>query len=282
MADAECAAVAAVSSGALGLSRAIKQGMAACGRIDTATIAVDVRIGDDGLWLFMNGYALRCAYGLGGLSVRKAVWRPDGATIRCDTAFGEQVVELAVDGDVLRARTILTPQVEMLLHYWPRDLFPLGGDGDPLSARGTVEAAQRGYNAAVVFCCRTDGNHGSALYFQNLSALNPYFKATGTTPDGVVGGRWPELGYQPPTAPKFEDADDRPLAADVPVVMSDVRFTISPARCEGEQARAGAFLDMLAAVYATIDHPPLLSHDWQALARRTQQALKADRRLSVQ
>src|SRR5690606_28047351 len=102
----------------------------------------------------------------------------------------------------------------------PRDLYPLDNRRNPLGTSGTIEAAQRGLNSGLVYFRLDQPTFGNVLYFQNLTALNAYFRATGTQPDGAVGGVWPELGYLPPTNPRAEPPAGE-LAAGEEVKLSD-------------------------------------------------------------
>lgn len=75
------------------------------------------------------------------------------------------------------------------------------------------------------------------LYFQNFTALNAYFKATGTTPIDTVGGEWPELGFKLPL-PADDDADGV-LPAGTPISVYDaiLAFRHEPPQDERDVAR---------------------------------------------
>ena len=111
--------------------------------------------------------------------------------------------------------------VATLVPFLPRDLYPVDENGDPAGARGNVEAAQRGVNGGVLYFRMDEPAFGSVLYFQNLTALNDYYLATNTTPQGAVGGEWPELGYLPPTPPQSGAPPVAPLPAGEQVTISD-------------------------------------------------------------
>jgi hypothetical protein len=103
----------------------------------------------------------------------------------------------------------------------PRDLYPLGGDDDPMSAVGEVEAAQRGLNSGLCYFHLDEPAFGSVLYFQNLTALNDYFRATDTKPDGRSAANGPRSAICPPTPPQSGTPPTDPLPAGKPVTMSD-------------------------------------------------------------
>jgi hypothetical protein len=107
------------------------------------------------------------------------------------------------------------------------------------------------------------------LYFQNLTAMNDYFIATKTTPDGAVGGLWPELGYLPPTPPQSGRPPVDPLPAGASVTVSDAILVFHDDTACDEQDSARRFLQMLGAAYRRLDCPSTKYRDWVGRARRT-------------
>jgi hypothetical protein len=233
---------------------------------------VEVRQGTDSLWVVLR------SDGGGGLALRAAYSPGTPLAVECLPAPGETVREYGVQGAVgrfhvrlealdpdtplLRCTVRLTPSDDLALAFWPRDLFPLGAGGDPTAAGGVVHAAQRGLNTGLVFLSQTEPKFGSLLYVQNLTALNDYCLATGTRPDGCVGGAWPELGYQPP-------AGDKPLPKDTEIVMSDALLHWSDEVPQDPRRAARLYLDLLAGVYPHLDPPPAEFHDWPRRAEET-------------
>ncbi|HEX5322460.1 MAG TPA: hypothetical protein VFW40_01650 [Capsulimonadaceae bacterium] len=128
-------------------------------------------------------------------------------------------------------------------------------------------AAQRGLNSGLVYFTLDEPAFGSLLYFQDLTALNDYFRATGSSPDGCVGGQWPDLGYQPP-------AGGKALPRDQEVVISDAFVQWSPQIPKNPQAIGQLFLELLADVYLHIQRPESLYHDWVWRADQTAQDLE--------
>lgn len=239
-------------------------------------LEIEIRAGSDALWAFIRcasgGLALRLAHapGRNGAVTRRRPEQDEALRLECDSAIGRHIVTLALWDDavpVIRARSALVPREELLVPFFPRDLYPLGADGDPLSALGQVEAAQRGMNSGV--CYFRAEALGSVLYFQNLTALNPWFDATGTKPDGAVGGEWPEIGYLPPTPPQSGTPPTDPLPADRETVVSDAFLAFHEAGDDDEQAVARRYLTLLGAVYPRIDLPTTEYRDWPARAERT-------------
>jgi hypothetical protein len=240
---------------------------------------VSVVAGTDSIWAIVRrpgrgGLALRVAHCWGGCTaVRKIARQADDAVrFEVDSAVGSQEVVLrahSLELGMLRATVTLTPVAPLLVPFLPRDLYPLGLNDDPLAARGKVEAAQRGLNSGLSFFHLDEPAFGTVLYFQNLTALNDYFRATKTKPDGAVGGEWPEIGYLPPTPPQSGTPPTDPLPAGMPVTMSDTILVFHDHAACDEQDLALRFLQMLGTAYRQIELPPTEFRDWTGRAERT-------------
>jgi hypothetical protein len=174
-----------------------------------------------------------------------------------------------IDERVCRITTSLTPQADLLIPFWPRDLYPLDGADDPTKAIGNVEASQRGLNTGLCYLRIARPAFGSVLYLQDLTSLNEYFEAIDSKPDGVVGGEWPELGYQPPSAPLGHSPPKKPLPAGKKIVISDAYIAIDDEGAEEETQSATAFNDLLAAIYPHLARPQTKFRDWRARATKT-------------
>ena len=234
--------------------------------------AVEVRRGQDSLWVLVwreggGGFALRTAHAPGRpLRVETAEDAQGRQQFEVDGSVGTFRVTLDIPDParpLLRCTVRLTPTADLLIPYGPRDLYPLDAGGDPLATTGTIHAAQRGLNTGIVYLSLTEPHFGSLLYLQNLTALNGYFEATGTTPDGRVGGQWPELGYEPPTSL------DKPLPKGKEVVVSDVFLHWTPDVPADPRQTARLFLDLLAGTYAHLERPDPEFHDWPRRAEET-------------
>lgn len=240
---------------------------------------IEISAGRDALWAIVRrkgagGLALRAAHAPGGCTKVRKLRAEEGEALRIGftSALGEQIVSFSLYEDevpILRATSRLTPGAPVLLPFLPRDLYPLDSNDDPLRAVGEVEAAQRGMNAGYSYFRMTEPGFGSTLYFQNFTALNRYFEATATTPDGAVGGEWPEIGYLPPTAPQKGEPPFNPLPAGVETVMSDAYLAFHDDPKGDETAMARRFLGLLGGVYRRIDHPQTDFHDWVDRAERS-------------
>lgn len=197
----------------------------------------------------------------------------EAARIEITSALGEHRIVFSVSCDrleELRVTTSFKPAAPITLPYVPRDLYPLGLNDDPLGTEGEVEATQRGLNSGLLYFRMGEPAFGRVLYFQNLTALNGYFCATGTTPKDAVGGKWPELGYLMPTP--SEDGSGA-LEAGVEVTLSDAILVFRPQTPSAEQGDARQFLQMLAAAYRMLDVPRTTYHDWIERSERTMRDL---------
>jgi hypothetical protein len=242
-------------------------------------LAVEIASGAESLWALVRrpkrgGLALRLAHAPGGdLDCRTRAVEPGEAFgVVVESATGRHDVSLRTAGHdlhMLRATVRLTPAAPLLMPFSPRDLYPLGEGDDPAAARGRVEAAQRGLNGGVLYFHLDEPAFGNVLYFQNLTALNAYFRATGTRPDGAVGGEWPELGYLLPTPRQSPSPPVDPLPAGEGVTLSDAILVFRDSTAPDECESARQFLQMLGVAYAAIDHPPVHYRDWIARADRT-------------
>ncbi|ESQ79387.1 hypothetical protein [Asticcacaulis sp. YBE204] len=238
-------------------------------------VNIDLCPGRDTIWIIAR------REGKGGVVLRTNPWpgpyvlkvkETSDARIVLDVtaSAGTWTLEIAVlDDKVLRVRVSLTPVTDLLLAFWPRDLYVIDAEDDPTKAVGKVEAAQRGVNGGLCYFSVKDPGFGSVLYAQNLTALNPYFKATKTKPDGVVGGHWPSLGYQPPTSPMGYAPPEYPLAAGEEIVVSDALLAFRPDCAPDEIQSARYFVEMLVEIYPHLDKPEVEFHDWIDRSRRT-------------
>jgi hypothetical protein len=230
------------------------------------------------LWLIVRrerkgGIALRVVHWTGDSKVEIRDSEPgDIASIVITSALGEHRVSVRTGARTLpyfRVITRFTPAAPTLLPFVPRDLFPLDANDDPIGAVGGVDAVQRGINAGLLYFHIDDPDAGSVFYFQNLTALNDYCRATGTTPKDSVGGVWPELGFLLPTPELLEEKDAKPLAAGQEVTLSDATILFRPDGPRDERDRARHFLQMLGGAYQLLDLPDTEYRDWVARAQAT-------------
>jgi hypothetical protein len=241
------------------------------GGLKLGDLDAEVRQGSDSLWVLVRrsgkgGIALRAAYVPTGAFECRALPAKAGEPLRFEiqSAMGRHEICIEpseADLHRLCVRTVLRPALDLRLPFSPRDLYPLDADDDPLATQGNVEAAQRGVNAGLVYFHLDEPAFGSVLYFQNLTALNPYFRATGTVPSGVVGGSWPELGLALPVR-KPDSGEADPLPAGEEIVLSDTILVFRDSASDDEQEMARHFLQMLGAAYKALTLPEAAYRDW--------------------
>ena len=240
-------------------------------------LKIDVLAAASSLWIAvrrgnLGGIALRAIHEAPDLKARVRQPRTTPAEIDVQSRLGRYEVTIAADGrdlQRLRVTVALTPSADLTLTHQPRDLYPLDHRGNPLGARGHVEAAQRGLNSGLLYMRMEEPAFGNVLYFQNLTALNPYFAATGTVPDGAVGGEWPELGYLLPSRPPDESKPLGALKEGQRVVLSDAILVFRDHGGTSEAESARGFLQMLGVAYKALDLPETTYRDWIDRAERT-------------
>lgn len=243
-------------------------------RLDMGDLLVEVRPGLDTLWCIVRrpghgAVAFKTARNAGPVTISGrptnsgGVWRVEGAS-------GVFTVRVEIVSDsVLRLSVSLKPAADLLIPFWSRDIYPLDANDRPTKAKGRVEAAQRGLNVGLCYFCVEEPAFGSVLYLQDLTSLNDYFAVTKTKPDGVVGGEWPELGYQPPSAPMGNSPPVEPLKAGVDTVISDALIAFRPSCERSELKSAAQFVEMLAEIYPHLQRPDAEYHDWPGRAEQT-------------
>ena len=271
-------AIPGASPCVLALRDELKRGrMREIATVDFVGRELTVALGADSLWVLIRRgtarLAVRTAYSPAGLKARRM--RPrKGEALRVEltSAIGRHLVSLSFDQPdlpLIRLTTRLTPAEDLLIPHLPRDLYPLGPGDDPLTASGNVEAAQRGLNGGLLYFRMNGGTPSSFLYLQNLTALNDYYDATKTRPDGAVGGEWPELGYLPPSPPQSGTPPVNPLPKGKEIMLSDALLVLHDDAPQDEAESARMFLQMLGSAYARVDRPEPVFHDWVGRAERT-------------
>ncbi len=206
-------------------------------------VTLNACAGRESLWIVARwprggGVAFRAAYAPGGtLSVEEVAVEAGTARFQLKTSLGRCRVEMTLPEDgLLHWTTWLTPKTDLLLPFWPRDIYPLNGADDPQPARGTVHAGQPDSGLAALYLSLTHPHSGSLLYLQNMTALNPLFQALNSQPGCLVGGTWPQLGLSLPTS-------DTPLPAGKETIISNAFVRFSPTVPGDERQAAQQFLE---------------------------------------
>lgn len=271
--------VVGVSSYVLALRQALqeKQGDPIAS-FQLGALQIEVRALGDSVWAFVRrkgqgGLALRAAYLTGEFDcIAERSAADEAAKLKVKSALGEHLIVFkAGEGALehLRVTVRFTPAVPMLVPFMPRDVYPLDENDDPVGAKGKVEAIQRGLNSGLVFFHIDEPDFGNVLYFQNLTALNDYYRATKTKPDRAVGGLWPELGYLLPTPVQSLSPPTDALKAGVEVTLSDAILVFRHDAPPHERELARQFLQMLAIAFKVIERPDVEYRDWIDRAERT-------------
>jgi hypothetical protein len=275
----------------LALRQELKSGsLSPFGTIPLGDLTAELCAGSDSVWAIVRrpgrgGLAVRIAHSPGPrVSCGKVKQSKQTTTFEVQSTSGTFSVKMKVDGtDLHRLRITvdLEPDGDLLLPFMPRDLYPLDSDDDPLGAKGRVEAGQRGLNSGLLYFQIDDPGFGKVLYFQNLTALNPYFSATHTKPDGSVGGEWPEIGYFIPTPIQRGTPPVNPLPDGKRVTISDAILIFRDSAGDDECESARLFVQMLGAVYTALDLPELDYRDWVARAEKTLHDLETSPKATI-
>ncbi len=241
-------------------------------RLATADGTLEVRRGHDALWILVRregagGFALRAVHSPGA-AIRVEATKDDEGQYHFEVngSLGKFNVILTVLGPkqpLFRCTVQVTPSEDLRIPPGSRDLYLLDADDNPCGTVGTVHAAQRGLTSGLVYLSLAQPRFGSLLYFQNLTALNDYFAATETKPDGCVGGHWPELGLELPAT------GVHPLPKGKTVVVSDALIHWTQNIPENPRQSARLFLDLLGGVYRRLDRPAPKYHNWPRRAEET-------------
>ena len=247
-------------------------------QLAVGNLDVEIRSSVDSLWAFIRregsgGLAMRVAYMAGDFTWTKArAEAGEAVRLKVSSALGEHLIVIrsgADDFECLRVTVRLTPAAPLLVPFMPRDIYPLGVNDDPLTAQGVVEAGQRGLNAGVLYFHIDEPAFGNILYFQNLTAMNDYYRATKTKPDGAVGGEWPELGWLLPTPPQSGTPPTDALPQGVEVTLSDAILIFRHRVGRDERQSARQFLQMVGAAYKMLDLPKTEYRNWVDRAEKT-------------
>ncbi|MGX7951686.1 hypothetical protein ACWPM1_03885 [Tsuneonella sp. HG249] len=164
------------------------------------------------------------------------------------------------------------PDRALHVPFIPRDLVAVGPDGRAHKPKGRIEARQRRLNTGLCYFELREPDLGKVLYVQDLTALNPYFEATGTKPENAVGGEWPEVGYLAPTQPQDTG---KALPGGREIVLNRAFLMVRRFPQDEEAASAWQFLDMLGAIYRRIKRPNAAHRDWIERTGRTLDDLRS-------
>jgi len=221
--------------------------------------------GTDSLWLEVmiegkGGFALRAGY-LCGNNLLSAESLDDGYSLQF--VSGMIRVTVSEEKGVLRVVSTVTPDADLTLPFVPRDFYLIDAEGNALQTDGAVHCVQTGLAAPLVYLSLNKPKVGTFLYFQNLTSLNEYFRATKTVPNEAVGGKWPELGTLLPVSA------ENPLPAGKEITISDVLIQFSPEIPKDALEMSDMFLTFLGNMYPQLSPADTQRHDWLKLAEKS-------------
>ncbi|MCE5279361.1 MAG: hypothetical protein ABFD92_07495 [Planctomycetaceae bacterium] len=201
-----------------------------------------------------------------GLEVQSLELQPHCLICKLTSPMGDHRLVLEIPDarqEMIHFQVWLTPLENLNIPFWPSDLYPSDASGDPLASNGIVHAAQRGPAMAFLLATLSQPPSGTFLYFQDLSSLNDYCEQTHSVPETRVGGSWPELGYEPPAAPR------KPLQGGKEISLSDGYLCTNMSQPADTGELAEMFFQMLGSIYLRLPRPGTEYRDWLGLARRT-------------
>lgn len=283
------AATPAVSPYVLGLREALAEKRRPLASFTLGELDIELRSSADSVWALLRrkgkgGLALRAAYLTAPFTCALVDDAEAAARLRIDSPIGRHEIAFVASRNELerlRMTVRFTPAEPLLIPFLPRDLYALDANDDPLGSRGTIEAAQRGLNAGLLFLRMTEPAFGTVLYLQDYTRLNDYFLATDTKPDDAVGGVWPEMGYLPPTSPGSGSAPGEPLRPGSEVTLSDAILVFRNDAPTHERDSARHFLQLLGSAYEMIEQPQTEYHDWVKRAEQTLNDLKTSPKATI-
>ncbi|MGQ2985540.1 hypothetical protein, partial [Flavobacterium sp.] len=239
---------------------------------DLDKYSLEVIFDRNSLWfvaLWENGgrVAFRAAHAAGAeLALKNIHEEPDKVLFDLESYTMRIAVVLSfpeVGKSIFRYTTTITPAFDMVMPYWPRDIMPLfAANGKTQNTSGTIHAGQVGTRSGQLFFSLERPETGSVFYFQNLTALNPFFEATKTSGADLVGGVWPEIGLKLPAL------EDQPLKKGEPYVISDAFIKLSDEVIKDNYQMSQAFLNHLADIYLLIPKPGTKYQDWHGMLKK--------------
>jgi hypothetical protein len=175
---------------------------------------------------------------------------------------------LTLVGEQIVARTTTRLKVSRRFHFREsvRDIYALGPTKNPFSSSGRIHLAQIGPGTGSTFFSFEKPAAGSALYLQNLTALNRWFEFTHADPDGIVAGEWPELGMMLPKQKK-------PLPENSDVVLSDAFLVLTDQTPTTTVGLTDLYLEGIASINKLLPKPETAYFDWINLAQKSMRAL---------
>lgn len=231
----------------------------------TASFGFKVIVTSDSIWiqaeLPVGGrVAFRAAYSPGtDLKIVKTNLHALGIDLNLSSAIGKQHIRITIDQTdhvpVLRYTNTLTPEKDLLMPSWPKDILFNGKNDNPENTEGKIHASQFGTRTGFLYMSQTRPKSATLLYLQNLTALSAYCEQTETSLGDTVSGAWPELGFSLPPSKK-------PLQAGKKVILSDAFIAFSEEVPDKESDLMRLYLELLARIYLLLPKPGTKYQPW--------------------
>jgi hypothetical protein len=243
-----------------------------------------VKSSNDTLWVIAHypkggGAALRVAYSpVGELKVKQIKKENTTLHFELESNMGtfNTIIEFPDQKEpLLHWTTTLKSLYPLYFDSMPRDVYPLGLNDDPLTSKGAVYSKQEGPKAGILFLTITEPNTGSLLYMQNLTMLNDYFEKTHSSPNNVVQGLWPELGFSLPKDQK------KPFPTNEEIIITDAFILPSTTVPKDEFEAAHLYLDLQVPIYFHLRRPETAFHDHISKAKQALSDLEHAKACSI-
>jgi hypothetical protein len=235
-------------------------------------LSIELHSSGDSLWMLADTgndgcVAFRLCYHPGEI---KQV-RISGNKIHVKTPSGAFDIKLDFikEKNILHYTTTVTPAENLKIPYYPRDVYTLNQRSRRAKSEGIIYAQQRGPKGGFLFFSLTKPVSGTYLYMQDFTSLNKYFSYTKTTPEGSVGGEWPEMGFAlPPSGENY-------IPKGRTTIISDAYVCFSPDMPSKDTQSGRLFLDMLAQIYPHLKKPATKYVDWIEYASKAVSSLQS-------
>lgn len=159
---------------------------------------------------------------------------------------------------LLHWRVIATPLNPVHLASCGHELCYVGAPGSTATLRRIANQSWSSSGLAYVVAPGV----GTALYFQDFTALNPLFEKCHVPPRFLVHAGARTLGCADPMDTRVT------FAAGAPITLSDAWLYLSPKEPKTREEESTLFLQAQAAIYERLaDRPATEWRDWQKLAR---------------
>ncbi|NOX38875.1 MAG: T9SS type A sorting domain-containing protein [Calditrichaeota bacterium] len=141
------------------------------------------------------------------------------------------------------------------------------GRDEWVEASPRVFASQVPLATGFTFLVDQGGTEATILYFQNFSRLNPYFERLRVKPRDVVQTSRRDFGY-------LRAVDVNQTFPNSPLILTDAFLKLYPDHPRSEDDVMLRYLEGLAQVLRQISVPPVMTVNWQEIARKSARDLK--------